>query len=84
MLSFQNTQVLKEDQQLSKYYSIRYDIWGDDINNTYAVLNNVLRDVQNKYIIGHEFLSGGVRIPDADELMEDILLCSAVRITSRP
>ena len=74
VLSFQNTEVLKEDQQLSKYYSIRYDIWGNDINNTYAVLNNVLRDVQNKYIIGHEFLSGGVRIPDAEELMEDILL----------
>ena len=74
VLSFQNTQVLKEDQQLSKYYSIRYDIWGDDISNTYATLNNVLADVQNKYIIGHEFLMNGVRIPDSDELVEDILL----------
>ena len=74
VLSFQNTQVLKEDQQLSKYYSIRYDIWGDDIANNYAVLNDVLADVQNKYIVGHEFLMNGVRIPDSDELIADILL----------
>ena len=74
VLSFQNTQVLKEDPQLSKYYSIRYDIWGDDIANHYAVLNGVLADVQDKYIIGHEFLMNGVRIPDSDELVSDILL----------
>lgn len=74
VLSYQNTQVLKEDSQLSKYYSIRYDIWGDDIKNTYSVLNDVLSDVQNKYIIGHEFLLNGERIPDSDELINDILL----------
>lgn len=74
VLSFQNTQVLKEDKQLSKYYSIRYDIWGDDIKNTYSVLNDVLADVQDKYIVGHDFLMNGVRIPDSDELIEDILL----------
>jgi len=74
ILSYQNTNVLKEDEQLSKYYSIRYDIWGNDIKNTYSILNDVLGDVQNKYIVGHEFLTGGTRIPDADELMTDILL----------
>ncbi len=74
ILSYQNTNVLKEDKQLSKYYSIRYDIWGDDINNTYSVLNDVLSDVQDKYIIGHEFLMNGTRIPDSDELIADILL----------
>jgi len=74
VLSFQNTQVLKEDPQLSKYYSIRYDIWGDDIANNYAILNDVLADVQDKYIVGHEFLMNGVRIPDSDELISDILL----------
>lgn len=73
ILSYQNTQVLKEDKVLSKYYSIRYDIWKDDIYDTYSVLNNVLKDVQNKYIIGHSFLSGAERIPDSDELANDIL-----------
>ena len=73
ILSYQNTQVLKEDKQLSKYYSIRYDIWSDDIYDTYSVLNDVLKDVQNKYIVGHSFLEGGERIPDSDELANDIL-----------
>lgn len=73
ILSYQNTQVLKEDELLSKYYSIRYDIWSDDILDTYSVLNGVLSDVQDKYITGHEFLQGATRVPDADELMTDIL-----------
>ncbi len=73
ILSYQNTQVLKEDEVLSKYYSIRYDIWKDDIYDTYSVLNDVLSDVQDKYIVGHSFLSGGERIPDSDELTNDIL-----------
>ena len=74
VLSYQNTDVLKQDAQLSKYYSIRYDIWGDDIKNNYTVLNDVLSDVQDKFIVGHEFLMNGVRIPDSDELINDILL----------
>ncbi len=82
ILSYQNTQVLKEDVQLSKYYSIRYDIWGDEINDTYSVLNDVLSDVQNKYIVGHEFLSGGTRIPDSDELIADILLQYEILLNS--
>ena len=73
VLSYQNTQVLKEDELLSKYYSIRYDIWNDDIINTYAQINAVLSDVQDKYIVGHSFLSGATRVPDADEFTSDIL-----------
>ena len=72
ILSYQNTQVLKEDERLSKYYSIRYDIWSDDILDTYSTLNGVLFDVQDKYITNHEFLSGATRVPDSDELMADI------------
>ncbi len=72
ILSYQNTQVLKEDELLSKYYSIRYDIWNDDIINAYIQLNDILADVQDKYIVGHEFLSGATRVPDADEFMTDI------------
>ena len=73
VLSYQNTQVLKEDEILSKYYSIRYDIWNDDIINVYEQLNDVLADVQDKYIVGHEFLSGATRVPDSDEFISDIL-----------
>ena len=72
ILSMDNTQILKEYSDLSQYYSIRYDIWKDDIAGVYATLNGVLGDVQDKYIVGHEFLQGGVRIPDSDELENDI------------
>ncbi len=73
ILSYQNTQVLKSNVVLSQYYSIRYDIWSDDIVDSYNTLNGALADVQNKYIIGHQFLTNGTRVPDTDELMADIL-----------
>ncbi len=73
ILSYQNTQVLKEDEILSKYYSIRYDIWNDDIINAYTEINDLLCDVQDKYIVGHQFLSGATRVPDSDEFISDIL-----------
>ncbi len=70
-LSYQNTQNLKEDFFLSKYYSVRYDIWFDDVVEIYNELNNELADVQTMPIIGHSFLSG-VRVPDTDELDRDL------------
>ena len=72
ILSYQNTQALKEYFDLSQYYSIRYDIWKNDIAEVYNVLNDAIGDVQDKYIIGHEFLIGE-RVPDSDELEADIL-----------
>ena len=72
ILSWDNTQALKEYTDLSRYYSIRYDIWKEDIAEVYNTLNKVLCDVQDKYIVAHEFLTGE-RIPDADELEADIL-----------
>ncbi len=70
-LSYQNTQNLKEDYQLSKYYSVRYDIWFDDVVEIYNELNNELKDLQNMPIIGHSFLTG-MRVPDTDELDRDL------------
>lgn len=70
-LSYQNTSILKEDSLLSEYYSIRYDIWKDDVVYYYNYLNSLLNDVQTKLIIDHEFLIGE-RIPDTDELEADL------------
>ena len=70
-LSYQNTQLLKDDYYLSQYYSIRYDIWFDDVVEIYNELNRQLQDVQNKLIIDHQFLAG-VRVPDSAELDRDI------------
>ena len=69
-LSYQNTQILKENNELSKYYSIRYDIWFDDVVEIYSELNSVMKDVQNKIIVDHQFLAG-MRVPDVDELDRD-------------
>lgn len=69
-LAYQNTSDLKEDEDLNKYYSIRYDIWFEDIVEKYSFLNDILKDLQTKLIVGHELLVGE-RIPDADELEAD-------------
>lgn len=71
LLSYKNTEILKEYYDWSHYYSVRYDIWKDDVVELYNELNDALRDVQDKIIINHEFLSGE-RIPDTDELEGDI------------
>lgn len=77
LLSYRNTNILKEDSYLSQYYSVRYDIWENDVIELYNELNALLNDVQDKVIIGHEFLVGE-RVLDADELKEktenDLLL----------
>ena len=68
----ENTTLLKEDQYLNKYYSVRYDIWRPELVEIYTELNGVLADVQDKLIISHEFLVGE-RVPDEDELEADII-----------
>ena len=81
ILSYDNTELLKEDEQLSKYYSIRYDIWYDDVVELYNELNSVLEPLQTKEIVGHQFLIGervleegeifDVENPDKYKTMDD-------------
>jgi len=66
ILSYDNTELLKEDEMLSKYYSIRYDIWYDDVVSLYNELNALLAPLQTKLISDHEFLIGE-RVLGADE-----------------
>ncbi len=70
MLSYTNTELLKDDELLSQNYSVRYDIWQARLVEIYKTLNSVLSDVQTKLIIDHVLLDGS-RIPDADELLQD-------------
>ena len=71
ILSYQNTNELKENRYLSQYYSVRYDIWRDDVVAYYTQLNDLLKDVQTKVIIDHRFLEGE-RVLDKDELLLEI------------
>ena len=70
-ICYQNYEKLKDDYQLSQYYSVRYDILKDDIVKYYTKLNELTRDLQLAKIVGHEFLIGE-RVPDADEIAADI------------
>ena len=66
MLIYQNASLLKEDQSLSKYYSVRFDIWFDTILKQYAAINGAIGDLQLYVIENHETLVGQ-RIPTAHE-----------------
>lgn len=58
ILSYENTNVLKLDEVYSKYYSIDYEIWKEDLLSVYNELNDALGDLQTSRITDHEFLQG--------------------------
>lgn len=49
-----NTSELKSFERFSKYYSIKYNIWKDDMINTYKKLNDALSEVQAYELSAHE------------------------------
>ncbi|MBE6552275.1 MAG: hypothetical protein E7665_09100 [Ruminococcaceae bacterium] len=55
VVAYDNTPELK-DSDFSYYYSIRYEIWKEDIVATYNELNSVLGKVKNATIENHEFI----------------------------
>ena len=69
-LSAQNTQLLKEDIEFQEYYSVNFDIWYESVKNLYAELNDAIGKLQDKKIVGHEFLVGE-RVPSAEEIAAD-------------
>lgn len=76
ILSYRNTENLKEDEILNTYYSVNYDIWYDngngDLVTMYKELNELLKGVQTSVIVDHRFLDG-TRVPDDDEIEADAL-----------
>jgi len=70
ILSYRNTEKLKENPNTSKYYSVRYDIWLDELVDRYNDINGALSDVQLNTIVHHQFIEG-VRIPNTDEITSD-------------
>ena len=70
ILSYQNTKLLKESEELNKYYSVGFDIWYDDLVEAYGILNKNLADCQTSTIDNHEFILGE-RIPTSEEAKQD-------------
>jgi hypothetical protein len=82
-LSYDNTSLLKEYEDLSQYYSVNYKIWAgtfDDEGNliktgelfdVYNRVNNAIGKLQNKLIVDHNFLIGE-RVPTDAENAKDI------------
>ena len=69
-LVYRNAEKLKEDVKLSQNYSVRYDIWKDDMIIMYNQLNELVSDVQLSRIVAHKFLEG-YRVPDQSEVDAD-------------
>ena len=67
LLSYQNTSDLKQIRDFSRYYSIGFDIWFDDLVKYYSELNNAVSDLQTSLIVNHEFLTGERVVDDKDE-----------------
>lgn len=88
ILSYQNITLLKNDKDLSEYYSVSYEIWRDQLIEVYHKLNDALASLQSSWIVGHSFLDGK-RVPTATELETlspddsrfDVALGSIVSVT---
>lgn len=74
ILSYRNTEKLKQNYDTSIYYSVRYDIWKDDLVKRYQEINELLKGVQTSLIVEHKFIDGlAVRIPDDNEIADDAM-----------
>ena len=66
IIGYQNTELMKDDEELNKYYSVSYENWFDDIVEKYSILNKEIGDLQEYQIVNHELLIGE-RVIDPDE-----------------
>lgn len=67
VLCTQNTNHLKEDSLLSKYYGIDYENWFDKIAEQYAIINEAIGDLQQHKIVDHSIIYAE-RIIDETEM----------------
>ena len=70
LLAYENTDILKKDSEYKKMYSVNFKIWAESgLIEKYKILNEALKDVQDKIIVNHEFIKG-VRVLTAEEIKE--------------
>ena len=67
MLAYENTDILKKDSEFKKLYSVNFKIWVESgLVEKYQKLNEALKDVQDKIIVDHEFVTGVRVLTDAE------------------
>lgn len=66
MLSYENTSELKTATGMSKYYSVSFNIWLDDMVEAYNKLNDAIKDLQTERIVDHEFITGERVVTDEE------------------
>ena len=71
ILCMQNTNYLKDDINLSKYYGVDYKNWFDDVIESYNTLNGAIGSLQNFEIVNHTTLIAE-RIPNPSEYADDL------------
>ncbi len=67
-LSYLNTQLLKDDELLSDYYSVNYEISKETVKKYYNILNAAIGDLQNFQITHHHVISSERVIEEAEIL----------------
>lgn len=55
ILSYQNTDKMKDSEELSNFYSVNFGMWLDDVVKYYGELNDAIGSLQNATITSHEF-----------------------------
>lgn len=68
ILGYRNTDLMKEDEELNKYYSVSYENWFNNIVETYAKLNFEIGDLQSYKIVDHKILIGERSIDDSEKV----------------
>jgi hypothetical protein len=71
ILCMQNTNYLKEDENLSKYYGVDYKNWFNEIVESYGVINGAIGKLQKYEIVDHIALVGE-RVPNISEYEDDL------------
>jgi len=71
ILCMQNTNYLKDDINLSKYYGVDYKNWFESVVKSYGILNEAIGGLQKYEIVNHTTLIAE-RIPNPSEYAEDL------------
>lgn len=71
ILCYQNTSYLKNYSTSSKYYSVAYDVWKEDIIKYYNEINDAINDLQTSVIVDHDYIDAYRIVTDESSLLTE-------------